>query len=154
MFLLVYHRIALLASTYSRGKGVCLFSFIVPELDRATYVCHDLLTKLGVTLGAWPETGARYPLPRLRDVCRSGPVVTSSEVLIGAEGETVSWQGSEGRVRVKGEIWLTRSTLPLRPGAASRSPAATASSRRRYSACLAVVALIPTQSGNQRIALS
>jgi hypothetical protein len=72
VFLLVYHRIALLASTYSRAKGVCLFSFIVPELDRATYVCHDLLTKLGVTLGAWPETGARYPLPRLRDVCWSG----------------------------------------------------------------------------------
>jgi hypothetical protein len=33
VFLLVYHRIALLASTYSRAKGVCLFSFIVPELD-------------------------------------------------------------------------------------------------------------------------
>jgi membrane-bound ClpP family serine protease len=45
-------------------------------------------------------------------------VVTGSEALIGAEGETVSWQRSEGRVRVKGEIWLARSTLPLRPGAA------------------------------------
>ena len=150
MFLLVYHRIALLASTYSRAKGVCLFSFIVPELDRATYVCHDLLTKLGVTLGAWPETGARYPLPRLRDVYWSGPVVTGSEALIGAEGETVSWQGSEGRVRVKDEIWLARSTLPLRPGAASKSSAATACPSHR----IAVVALIPTQSGIQRIALS
>ena len=35
--LLVYHRIALPASTYGRAKGVCLFSFIVPELDPATY---------------------------------------------------------------------------------------------------------------------
>ena len=103
-----------------------------------------------MTLGAWPETGARYPLPRLRDVCWSGPVVTGSEALIGAEGETVSWQGSEGRVRVKGEIWLARSTLPLRPGAASKSSAATACPSHR----IAVVALIPTQSGIQRIALS
>ena len=116
MFLLVYHRIALLASTYSRAKGVCLFSFIVPELDPAKYVCHELLTKLGVTLGAWPETGARYPLPRLRDVCCSGPVETGSEALIGAEGETVSWQGSEGRVRIKGEIWLARSDASLAAG--------------------------------------
>jgi len=46
-------------------------------------------------------------------------------------------------------------TLPLRPGAASRSSAATACpSRRRYSDCLAAVALIPTQSGIERIALS
>jgi len=80
----------------------------------------------------------------------SGPVVTGSEALIGAEGETVSWQGSEGRVRVKGEIWLARSTLPLRPGAASKSSAATACPSHR----IAVVALIPTQSGIQRIALS
>ena len=39
---------------------------------------------------------------------RQRPVVTGSEALIGAEGETVSWQGGEGRVRVKGEIWLAR----------------------------------------------
>ena len=30
---------------------------------------------------------------------RKRPVVTGSEALIGAEGETVSWQGSEGRVK-------------------------------------------------------
>jgi membrane-bound serine protease (ClpP class) len=35
--------------------------------------------------------------------------VTGSEALIGAEGETVSWQGCEGRVRVGGEIWQARS---------------------------------------------
>ena len=33
VFLLAYHGIALLASTYSRAKVVCLFSFIVPELE-------------------------------------------------------------------------------------------------------------------------
>ena len=42
--------------------------------------------------------------------------MTGSEALIGAEGETVSWQGSEGRVRVKGEIWLARSSAPLAAG--------------------------------------
>jgi hypothetical protein len=49
VFLLVYHRIALPASTYSRAKGVCLFSFIVPELDPATYAWRHLLTKLGAS---------------------------------------------------------------------------------------------------------
>jgi membrane-bound serine protease (ClpP class) len=47
---------------------------------------------------------------------RKRPVVTGSEALIGAEGETVAWQGSEGRVRVKGEIWLARSDAPLAAG--------------------------------------
>ena len=47
---------------------------------------------------------------------RKRPVVTGSEALIGAEGETVAWQGSEGRVRVKGEIWLARSDASLAAG--------------------------------------
>lgn len=47
---------------------------------------------------------------------RKRPVVTGSEALIGAEGETVSWQGSEGRIRVMGEIWLARSPAPLSAG--------------------------------------
>jgi membrane-bound serine protease (ClpP class) len=47
---------------------------------------------------------------------RKRPVVTGSEALIGAEGETVSWQGGEGRVRVKGEIWLARSDTSLAAG--------------------------------------
>ena len=34
----------------------------------------------------------------------------------GAEGETVSWQNGEGRVRVKGEIWLARSDVALTAG--------------------------------------
>jgi membrane-bound serine protease (ClpP class) len=47
---------------------------------------------------------------------RRRPVVTGGEALIGAEGETVSWQDGEGRVRVKGEIWLARSSAPLAAG--------------------------------------
>jgi membrane-bound serine protease (ClpP class) len=47
---------------------------------------------------------------------RKRPVVTGSEALIGAEGETVSWQDGEGRVRVKGEIWLARSEASLAAG--------------------------------------
>ena len=57
---------------------------------------------------------------------RKRPVVTGGEALIGAEGETVSWQGDEGRVRVKGEIWRARADAPLRAAAASKSSAATA----------------------------
>src|SRR5215468_1562113 len=47
---------------------------------------------------------------------RRRPVVTGHEALIGAEGETVSWQDGEGRVRVKGEIWLARSDAALTTG--------------------------------------
>ena len=47
---------------------------------------------------------------------RRRPVVTGHEALIGAEGETVSWQNREGRVRVKGEIWLARSDAALTAG--------------------------------------
>ncbi len=47
---------------------------------------------------------------------RKRPVVTGGEALIGAEGEAVAWQQSEGRVRVQGEIWLARATAPLAAG--------------------------------------
>ena len=48
---------------------------------------------------------------------RQRPVVTGSEALIGAQGETVSWDGDEGRVRVAGEIWRARADAPLKAGA-------------------------------------
>jgi membrane-bound serine protease (ClpP class) len=47
---------------------------------------------------------------------RKRPVVTGGEALIGAEGEAVFWQGGEGRVRVKGEIWRARADAPLHDG--------------------------------------
>ena len=48
---------------------------------------------------------------------RRRPIVTGKEGLLGAEGETVAWDGEEGRVRVNGEIWRARARLPLQPGA-------------------------------------
>jgi membrane-bound serine protease (ClpP class) len=47
---------------------------------------------------------------------RNRPLVAGGEALIGAEGETISWHDGEGRVRVRGEIWLARSDSLLRPG--------------------------------------
>lgn len=47
---------------------------------------------------------------------RKRPVVTGSEALIGAEGEAVSWNGAEGRVRVQGEIWRAHADAPLIAG--------------------------------------
>jgi membrane-bound serine protease (ClpP class) len=44
---------------------------------------------------------------------RRRPVVTGNEALIGAEGETVFWDGDEGRVRIAGEIWRASSDTPL-----------------------------------------
>jgi len=47
---------------------------------------------------------------------RRQPVVTGREALVGAEGDTLSWQGEEGRIRVQGEIWRARAVSPLQPG--------------------------------------
>ena len=47
---------------------------------------------------------------------RKRPVVSGGEALIGATGETVSWQGNEGRVRVEGEIWRAQADAPLPDG--------------------------------------
>jgi membrane-bound serine protease (ClpP class) len=47
---------------------------------------------------------------------RKRPVVTGKEALLGAEGEAVAWDGEEGRVRVRGEIWRARSSGALNPG--------------------------------------
>jgi len=47
---------------------------------------------------------------------RKRPVVTGAESLHGAHGEAVSWDGEEGRVRVRGELWRARASAPLEPG--------------------------------------
>jgi membrane-bound serine protease (ClpP class) len=47
---------------------------------------------------------------------RRRAVITGKEALLGAEGETVFWEGREGRIRVSGEIWRARASAPLTPG--------------------------------------
>jgi len=47
---------------------------------------------------------------------RRRPVVTGKEGLLGAEGETVAWDGAEGRVRVQGEIWRATADVRLMEG--------------------------------------
>ena len=48
---------------------------------------------------------------------RRRPVVTGKEALLGAFGEALAWEGGEGRVQVRGEIWRARAGAPLEPGA-------------------------------------
>jgi membrane-bound serine protease (ClpP class) len=43
-------------------------------------------------------------------------VITGREALLGAEGEAVAWQGEEGRVLIRGEVWRARAAGPLQPG--------------------------------------
>jgi membrane-bound serine protease (ClpP class) len=47
---------------------------------------------------------------------RRRAVVTGAEALLGAQGETLFWHGTEGRVRVQGEVWRARAKGPLEPG--------------------------------------
>jgi membrane-bound serine protease (ClpP class) len=70
----------------------------------------------GVIAGTALGTAALFLLALAALLRRKRPVVTGHEALIGAEGETVSWQDSGGRVRVKGEIWLARAATPLAAG--------------------------------------
>jgi membrane-bound serine protease (ClpP class) len=70
----------------------------------------------GVIAGTALGTAALFLLALAAVLRRKRPVVTGHEALIGAEGETVSWQDGEGRVRVKGEIWLARAAAPLVAG--------------------------------------
>jgi membrane-bound serine protease (ClpP class) len=70
----------------------------------------------GVIAGTALGTAALFLLALAALLRRKRPVVTGHEALIGAEGETVSWRNGEGRVRVKGEIWLARAAAPLAAG--------------------------------------
>jgi membrane-bound serine protease (ClpP class) len=47
---------------------------------------------------------------------RRRAVITGKEALLGAEGETVFWDGRQGRIRLNGEIWRARASAPLAPG--------------------------------------
>ncbi|HUI97445.1 MAG TPA: nodulation protein NfeD [Xanthobacteraceae bacterium] len=42
--------------------------------------------------------------------------IAAMRALLGAEGEALSWQGQQGRIRIRGETWRARAAAPLRPG--------------------------------------
>jgi membrane-bound serine protease (ClpP class) len=81
-------------------SGAPGFSLALPVVAAATVVTAALLLLVLAML--------------LRS--RKRPVVTGKEALLGAEGEAVAWDGEEGRVRVRGEIWRARSSGALNPG--------------------------------------
>jgi membrane-bound serine protease (ClpP class) len=51
---------------------------------------------------------------------RKRAVVSGPEQMVGATGRVVDWNGTEGRVRVQGEIWSARAHAALQPGASVR----------------------------------
>ncbi|MGH6674243.1 MAG: NfeD family protein [Xanthobacteraceae bacterium] len=82
----------------ARGAGYGLSALVVAGAAIASAAL--LLSALAVLLRA-----------------RKRPALTGGEALIDAEGEAVSWDGEEGRVRVQGEIWRARANAPLAAGA-------------------------------------
>jgi membrane-bound serine protease (ClpP class) len=92
-------------------------AFIIGSLMMFPARAPGFTLSLGVVAGAAIGSAALLLLvltALLRS--RQRPVVAGSEALIGAEGEIVSWQGGDGRVRVMGEIWLARANASLAVG--------------------------------------
>src|SRR6516162_7618298 len=74
--------LSLPASTYSRAKGVCLFSFIVPELDPATYRMAAPANK------TWKRPHGRRVLRRSNpEGCESAAVVAASALRVGERAD-------------------------------------------------------------------
>jgi len=92
-------------------------AFIIGSLMMFPAHAPGFTLSLGVVAGAAIGSAALLLLV-LAALLRSRrrPVATGSEALIGAEGEIVSWQGDDGRVRVMGEIWLARANASLAVG--------------------------------------
>src|SRR5579862_7502234 len=90
---------------------------IVLEFFSPGAVAPGLIGSISVVIGAAIGSAALILLV-LAALFRSRkrPIVTGGEALIGAEGEAVAWQDSEGRVRVQGEVWQARATAPLLTG--------------------------------------
>ncbi|MGH6991469.1 MAG: NfeD family protein, partial [Stellaceae bacterium] len=51
---------------------------------------------------------------------RKRAVVSGPEQMVGSTGQVVDWDGTEGRVRVQGEVWSARAPAALQPGARVR----------------------------------
>jgi membrane-bound serine protease (ClpP class) len=51
---------------------------------------------------------------------RGRPTSTGAEQLIGAKAYVVDWNGSEGHVRLHGEIWAARAERPMNPASSVR----------------------------------
>jgi membrane-bound serine protease (ClpP class) len=92
-------------------------AFVIGALMMFPAHAPGLSLSIGVVVGAAIGSAALLLLALAALVrSRTRPVVTGSEALIGAEGEIVSWQGGDGRVRVMGEIWLARANASLGVG--------------------------------------
>jgi membrane-bound serine protease (ClpP class) len=94
-----------------------IVAFVIGALMMFPAHAPGLTLSTGVIVGATAGSAALL-LGALTALVRARwrPVVTGGEALIGAEGEAVSWDGDEGRVRVEGEIWRARAGSPLKAG--------------------------------------
>ena len=71
-----------------------------------------------VTIGAFAASSAAFFLVGLGFVARARKraVVSGPEQMVGSVGRVVDWDGTQGRVRVQGEIWTARAPVSLQPG--------------------------------------
>jgi membrane-bound serine protease (ClpP class) len=113
----------MVAEAFSPGFGIAglggivafaigaLFLFDPSESDVPIAVSWQLIAGLAVLSAGFFAGVLGFALK-----ARQRPVATGAEQLIGMNGEVVSWSGSEGRVRVHGEIWSARSEQVITAG--------------------------------------
>jgi membrane-bound serine protease (ClpP class) len=112
----------MIAEAFIGAFGVIGIGGIVAFVIGSIIMFHENAPGLGLSLavvaGGTAVTAGFFLLTLvflLRS--RSRPVVTGGEALIGADGTAVAWTGTEGRVRVMGEIWQARANAAVLPGA-------------------------------------
>ena len=94
---------------------------MLTERDKLNADIQDVLDK---QTEAWGVKVSNVEIKRIdldesmiRAIARQAEAERSRRAkIINAEGEAVSWDGREGRIRVSGEIWRARAASPLAPG--------------------------------------
>lgn len=116
--------IALMAAeAFAPGFGIMGIGGVVAFIAGAIFLFDPSGADIDLSI-AWPlilaaaGTSALIMIGLLGFVVRERrrEVVTGSEELLNLEGEVVSWDAGEGRVRVHGESWAARSDSDLAKG--------------------------------------
>ncbi len=121
---LVLFGIALMvAEAFTPGFGVLGIGGIASFVIGALFLFDPAGSDVNIAV-AWPVIGgsAIASLLLLSGIvgfavrARQRPAMAGGEELIGLEGEVVEWQGGDGAIRIRGEVWAASADRSFTPG--------------------------------------